>query len=186
MSKARYTFYCLIIAACLVLLYFFWVRGMAFFLVPSASMEPLLREGDHILTFKVTEYGPGDVVVFDDPQNKGQFLVKRIVAVGGDTVELHGGALFIDGYYISEPYVKEPLFLNYPPKQVSAGCVFVLGDNRKVSEDSSSETWNEGEWDCAPCIDVEHIVGVVQRIYLPLNRSGPVRSLPRAAYALPK
>lgn len=186
MSRARYTFYSLIIIACLILLYFFWVRGMAFFLVPSASMEPILRKGDHILTFTSDHYGPGDIVVFDDPQNKGEYLVKRIVAVGGDTVELEGGALYVNGNYVSEPYVKEPLFLNFSPYPVPAGCVFVLGDNRKFSEDSSSETWNEGAWDCAPCIDSETIIGVVRRIYLPANRATAIPSFPRASYALPK
>ncbi len=186
MSRARYTFYSIIIVCCLILLYFFWVRGLTFFLVPSGSMEPLLQKGDYILTLKSSSYEPGDIVVFKDPQNKGEFLVKRIVAVSGDTVELRGGALHINGGYVSEPYVKEPLFLNYPPYEVPAGCCFVLGDNRKFSEDSSSEVWNAGDWDCHPGISTDTVIGVVRRIYLPLNRSGPVASTPLVAYDLPQ
>ena len=185
MSRARYTFYSIIIVCCLVLLYFFWVRGLTFFLVPSGSMEPLLKEGDYILTLKSPSYNPGDIVVFKDPQNKGEFLVKRIVAVAGDSVELRGGALHINGSYVSEPYVKEPLFLNFPPYEVPSGCCFVLGDNRKFSEDSSSEVWNAGTWDCHPGISTDTIIGIVRRIYLPLNRSGPVVSTPSAKYDLP-
>jgi len=186
MSRARYTFYSVIIVCCLILLYFFLVRGMNFFLVPSGSMEPLLQEGDYILTLKASTYEPGDIVVFKDPEVKGEFLVKRIVAIAGDTVELIGGALHINGQYVSEPYVKEPLFFNYPPYVVSSGCCFVLGDNRKFSEDSSSETWNAGEWNCHPGISTDSIIGVVRRIYLPLNRSGPVKPFALTNYALPE
>ena len=186
MSKARYTFYSAIIVCCLILLYFFWVRGMHFFLVPSGSMEPMLQEGDYILTLEASEYRPGDVVVFDDPQKPNEFLVKRVVAVGGDTVELRGGALYINGQYASEPYVKEPLFLNYPPYVVPSGCCFVLGDNRKFSEDSSSEVWNAGDWDCQPGINTDTIIGLVRRIYLPLNRSGSIESFPLVSYAVPE
>jgi signal peptidase I len=149
-------------------------------------MEPLLQEGDYILTLKASTYEPGDIVVFDDPEIPGEFLVKRIVAVAGDTVELYGGALHVNGQYVSEPYVKEPLFLNFPPYTVLSGCTFVLGDNRKFSEDSSSETWNAGDWDCRPGISTDSIIGVVRRIYLPLNRSGSVKSFARTSYALPE
>lgn len=185
MSRARYTFYSVVIVSCLILLYFFWVRGMTFFLVPSGSMEPLLQDGDYIVTLKTSTYKPGAVIVFDDPQTRGEFLVKRIVAVAGDTVELRGGALFVNGEYASEPYVKEPLFLNFPAYEVPAGCCFVLGDNRKFSEDSSSEVWNAGDWECRPSISMDTIVGLVRRIYLPMNRSGPVASYPLVSYALP-
>lgn len=185
MSKARYTFYSLVIVCCLILLYFFWVRGMNFFLVPSGSMEPLLQKGDYIVTLNARAYAPGDIVVFADPQNEGEYLVKRIVAITGDTVELQGGALHVNGRYVSEPYVKEPLFLHYPPYEVPAGCCFVLGDNRKFSEDSSSEAWSAGDWDCKPGIDTNTIVGIVRRIYLPLDRSGSVDSYSLDSYALP-
>jgi signal peptidase I len=186
MSRARYTFYSIVIVCCLILLYLFLVRGMDFFLVPSASMEPLLVKGDYILTFKAEEYGPGDVVVFDDPINKGEFMVKRIVAVGGDDVELVGGALHLNGHYVSEPYVKEPLFLNTESLTVPAGCCFVMGDNRQQSEDSSSEDWHAGEWECSPCVDMSTIVGKVHRIYLPLDRWGPVKSATLQTYPLPQ
>ncbi len=179
-------FYSVVIFVCLILLYLFLVRGMHFFLVPSGSMEPLLQEGDYIVTFKASAYQPGQVVVFDDPQRKGEFLVKRIAAVAGDTVEMQGGALFINGQYVSEPYVKEPLFLNYGPYEIPAGCCFMLGDNRKFSEDSSSEVWNAGDWDCRPGIGADTIIGVVRRIYLPLNRSGSVKSFSRDSYELPE
>lgn len=186
MSKSRYAAYSFILAVALVLLFFFAVRGMNFFLVPSISMEPVLREGDYILTLKSAAYEPGDVVVFDDPLNKGEFLVKRIVGVAGDTVELRDGALYVDGAYAAEPYVKEPLEINFPAFTVPSGCVFVLGDNRKHSEDSSSPAWNEGGWECGPAIDVKTVIGRVRRIYLPVNRSGSIESYPLRSFELPK
>jgi len=143
-------------------------------------------KGDYILTFNATEYEPGDVVVFEDPINKGEFMVKRIVAVGSDEVQLVGGALHLNGNYVSEPYVKKPLYFNSEAQTVPSGCCFVLGDNREVSEDSSSEAWRAGTWDCSPCIDMDTIVGKVSRIYLPLDRAGRVKSFSPRSYRMPQ
>jgi len=155
----------LILALCGV--YLFAYRGMRFFLVPSASMVPTLLETDQVVTLKEKAYSPGDVVVLRDPAEAGAYLVKRIVATGGDVVTVAGGALYVNGAYVSEPYVLEPPDYEFGPTRVAEGEVFVLGDNRNDSEDS--HLWED------PDRNVRDIVGKVRYIYFPYHRAGAFR-----------
>ena len=61
------------------------VEVIGFYKVPSSSMEPTLYPEDFIFAVKASTYERGEIVVFHDPEIKGEFLVKRIVGVGGDT-----------------------------------------------------------------------------------------------------
>ena len=104
--------------------------------VPSASMEPTLQVGDHIvaLPYGTTEPGRGDVVVF---QHHDELLVKRIVGTPGDLIETRGGRLFVSGHAAAEPYVHDPEASGaIAPQIIPAGCYFVMGDNRGDSFDS--------------------------------------------------
>ena len=179
LSRKRYIAYVIILVVCTILLYWLVVRHLHFFLVPSRSMEPTLYPDDHIVTVGEPTYKRGDVVVIVDPTDAEAFLVKRIVGVGGDHIKIDGGALFIDGAYASEPYIKEPIKYDFPqhkpfqkvaPYTVPKGDVFVLGDNRNLSDDSSK--WTH------PSIPVQKIIGKVQYIYLPFSRIRAVRSYP--------
>lgn len=60
-------------------------------------------------------------------------LLKRVVALEGETVEFRGGKLFVDGVEVDEPYVRYPCNWNLPPRQVKMDCVYVVGDNRNMS-----------------------------------------------------
>lgn len=149
--------------------YAFVYLGMRFFLVPSASMEPLLYPNDYIVTLKQKQYTRGDVVVVRD-NREGGYLVKRLIAKGGDTVRLEFGATYINGSYISEPYIAEPMQYGMDmPLRVPDGEVFVLGDNRNHSMDSgmTRETWPE-----------ELIVGKVVFRYFPYDQFGRIFSFP--------
>lgn len=134
------------------------------FYIPSASMEPTLLPGDRVLvnklTYRVGEPSRGDVVVFDSPfdvdapesipralvRNVAEALgigspasdfIKRVVALPGDTVEIHEGRVFVNGEPLEEGYVQEESFLGeYAAVEVPAGHVFVMGDNRNHSQDS--------------------------------------------------
>ncbi|HNV22567.1 MAG TPA: signal peptidase I [Candidatus Hydrogenedentes bacterium] len=187
-SRARYTFYIVIICCSVVICYLGFVRGMRFFAVPSDSMEPTLYRGDYLLTLNAGEYQRGEIVVMRDPVVDGGNLVKRIIGVGGDTVAIQAGALFINGKYASEPYIKEPMVYEvFPPVMVPEGRVFVLGDNRNDSEDSSYWANAKGNPDIPaelradPTVSVADIIGRVRYIYLPWSRRGPVPAFPLSA-----
>lgn len=166
-------------SALLVLMagYAWFGAGIRFFLVPSRSMEPTLLDGDMIVTVPAREYRRGDLVVF---RHQGEVLVKRLIGLPGDTVQVVDGALFLNGRYASEPYCKEPMkYLLADPLTVPDGRFFFLGDNRNQSEDSSeaAQEGNEIEPD-AVFGDLSRIIGRVVFRYYPYSRFGPVSSYP--------
>ena len=151
------------------LLYAFAVLGLRTFHVPSASMQPTLFEGDQIFTIRRNAYFRGDIVVIRDHE-EGGYIVKRIVGVGGDTLKVQGGALYINDKYASEPYLLEEMGYEFPEPgsaTVAQGEVFVLGDNRNRSDDSSVDLITKS---------MEDIVGVVKFIYYPYDRFGTLVS----------
>jgi len=169
-SASTYAAYVLILLFAVVFVYLRIFCGMDFFLVPSSSMEPTLKPGDYLVTFKQSTYHRGDIIVLKPPVEESGLLVKRIVGVAGDTVEIEGGCLFLNGEYASEPYLPEPMEFSFnPPYEVEQGHVFVMGDNRNNSEDSA--TWRK----TAP---IKNILGKVTYIYSPMDRMGRVRSYP--------
>ena len=109
------------------------------FRIPSESMAPVLEPGDQALVTKIGGAPHrGDLVAFHAPRT-GEVLLKRVVAVGGDTVGLEDGVLVVNGRRPAEPYVADPDAIDsvyFGPVEVPAGSLFVLGDNRGNSEDS--------------------------------------------------
>ena len=118
------------------------------FWIPSPSMEPTLDVGDRVLvnklSYKFHDVNRGDVVVFERPPgaSTGQTgeikdLIKRVVAVGGDTVEAKEGNVYVNGEQIDEDYLEPGTPTdNLPLTTIPEGQVFVMGDNRTNSEDS--------------------------------------------------
>jgi signal peptidase I len=107
--------------------------------VPTASMQPALNPGDHVLVAKLSAPRRGDLVVFTAPRD-GTLMVKRIAAVGGDRVGIEHGELVVNGRVAREPYVRHPIptgaGIYLGPFTVPSDSVFVLGDNRTDSVDS--------------------------------------------------
>ncbi|MER5841207.1 MULTISPECIES: signal peptidase I [Streptomyces] len=112
--------------------------------VPTPSMEPTIGAGDRVLAQRVDggDVRRGDVVVFEDDTWADVPVVKRVVAVGGDTVSTgRDGTLKVNGTEIDEPYLSEDgaSGLNaFPEVTVPKGRLFLLGDERSGSLDSSS------------------------------------------------
>jgi signal peptidase I len=114
--------------------------------IPSLSMFPTFDIGDQLLVEKVTHfsrnYQKRDVVVFNPSQTyvdltgNTEALIKRIVAVEGDTVQVKGHRLYVNGVLQEEPYTNEFPDYELDPTQVPAGMLLVLGDNRNHSFDS--------------------------------------------------
>ena len=111
------------------------------FTIHQVSMEPTLDEGDRILinrlSYKVRDPENGDVIVFHSPVTEGEDLVKRVIGVGGDTVAIADGRLYVNGVVQEEPYLLEQNFAGESEQwMVPEGELFVMGDNRNNSGDS--------------------------------------------------
>lgn len=117
--------------------------------IPSGSMEDTIMTGDMVFSEKLTYYGSepqrGDIVTFKDPEIPSRTLIKRVIATGGETVQLIDGKVYVDGVDLDEPYTdgKEtwPLTSRYGaaityPYTVPEGELWVMGDNRTNSQDS--------------------------------------------------
>jgi signal peptidase I len=109
------------------------------FRIPSESMEPTLRPGDQALVVKREGHSPkrGELVAFHSPRG-GEIMLKRVVAVSGDTVGLEDGVLVVNGRQVAEPFVNHKAIdsVYFGPVRVKAGTFFAMGDNRANSEDS--------------------------------------------------
>lgn len=110
------------------------------YVVVSESMVPTLHVGDRILVDSAGLYERHSVISFQDPtrrNNPDEQLIKRIVGVPGDRIEIRGGLLVINGDPQYSPDVTSDV-INWPDVRVEVPLhhVFVLGDNRNNSEDS--------------------------------------------------
>jgi signal peptidase I len=122
------------------------------FKVQQESMETTLLPDQYVLVDKLTPHWDpfkrGDVVVFNPPttwvQNDGQPYIKRIIGVGGDTIELRDGNVYLNGTKLIEPYVFQENGETQPTEDligakrwvIPAGELFLMGDHRGDSADS--------------------------------------------------
>ena len=143
--------------------------------IPTGSMEPTIEINDRIfaekLSYRFASPAPGDIVTFRDPVVKGRVLIKRCIAVGGQTINLKDGKVYVNGIELDEPYVhgKETLPLTGDlkisyPYRVPEGMIWVMGDNRTNSTDSRS---------FGPIPESE-LIGKALFRFLPLSRFGKI------------
>ena len=110
------------------------------FTLPNNAMEPTILNGEKFaVEMKPFQPARGDLVVFE---RDGLLLVKRVIAVAGDTIQGHNNEIFLNGSLISERYIQHigllPPFATFGPVTISTSKVFVAGDNRDYSFDSRS------------------------------------------------
>lgn len=120
------------------------------FKTPSGSMMGTLLVGDHLIADRTYPGAAaptrGDIIIFRYPMDPRKNFIKRVIATGGDTVEIVDKRVRLNGLFIPEPYAlhtdsavldaAEGRRDNIPPATVPEGSVFVLGDNRDDSHDS--------------------------------------------------
>ena len=127
-----------------VLLFTFVIRLVG---VDGHSMLDTLQDNDRLLVVNSLlyhNYQYGDIVILrKDGAFDNEPIVKRVIAVGGQTVDIdfNAGTVYVDGAALEEPYAREATWLAEGvefPLTVPAGCLFLMGDNRNDSEDSRS------------------------------------------------
>lgn len=157
-----------------VVVFTFFVRLIG---VDGMSMYPTLEDHSIMLVSNLN-YTPerGDVVVLrKEGFYNNQPIVKRIIATGGDTVDIDPvtGDVSVNGEALDEPYINETIDvlehmgdLTYP-QTVPEGCVFVMGDNRNASTDSRDSRLG--------MVDERYILGHVQSVVFPISDFGTVK-----------
>ena len=149
--------------------------------IPSGSMENTLLIGDHLVMSRIgydvgvpfTHWhvplwkNPhrGQMIIFTPPYNtNGEDLIKRVIGMPGDTVDVHDGSVYINGQRLDERYTfgktERVIDGSVPmPYRIPDNCYFVMGDNREHSYDSRY-------WGCVPRND---IIGTPVMIYMSIN-----------------
>ena len=181
----------------LALLVFLSVRAsFQNFKVDGSSMSPTLADGQFLIVNKLVYsevdvdklskyvpfvsagddptrhvfHGPerGDIIVLRDPSTPTQDLIKRVMGLPGEKIEVYNGAVYINDQRLEEPYLKEAWGRNgqgnYPAVIVPEGTYFVMGDNRDNSKDSRSSQIG--------FIAEDLIIGRAELSYLPLDAFG--------------
>jgi signal peptidase I len=152
--------------------------------IPSPSMNDTLLPGDRVLVNRLVyhfrDVRRGDIIVFHYPVDTRWVFIKRVVGLPGDTLQVKGGLLYVNGRQLSEPYIRKvngvpettepgqpaagttmaPAWSLSKPYTVPAGNCFVMGDNRTQSDDS--RTWGP--------VPAKDLIGRAFFVYWPLTR----------------
>lgn len=141
------------------------------YMVSGPSMMNTLQDRERLLVNKLVYYTRqpkrGEIIVFKYPSDTRRDFIKRVIAVGGDTIEIRDGKTLVNGEAIDESYIREPFHTNLPKMTVPQGRIFVMGDNRNNSEDSRFQD--------VGFVDLSLVKGKASVIFWPL---GQMRSLP--------
>ena len=131
--------------------------------VSGSSMEPTLKNKNIMILNKVAKIDRYDIVVIRSKKSK-EVLIKRVIGLPGEEIEIKNGTIYIDGKKIDTNH-KDEITSDYPPTKIKDDEYFVLGDNREVSADSRLfGTFNKKE-----------IKGTTRLRLFPINKFGFVK-----------
>lgn len=108
--------------------------------VEGYSMEPTLHGHQRLviekLSYRLHPPRRGDIVVIRVPGYGRDMLIKRVIGLPGETIEVRGGQVLINGVPLAEPYLRTVTRGDYPATRIPDDAIFVMGDNRNNSNDS--------------------------------------------------
>ncbi|MCX6005505.1 MAG: signal peptidase I [Chloroflexi bacterium] len=133
------------------------------FKVYNISMLPTIQPNDHIilnkLAYQIGTPQYGDIIIFYSPRHQ-EDLIKRVIAVPGNRVEVKKGKVLVDGEVLNEPYILEQPKYTMFEQTIPPNNYFVLGDDRNNSDDSHNG-WT---------VPIETIIGRAWLLYWPPDR----------------
>lgn len=150
-----------IIETLLLTFFIFWIVNslVGRYRIDGNSMNPTLLNGEYLIisnfAYMLDEPERGDIIVFEHPRSDLN-LIKRVIGLPGDTIEVNSGQVSVNGVPLQEPYIQAPPTYS-SSWVVPADQYFVLGDNRNNSSDSHS-------WGFLP---QENILGKALVVYWP-------------------
>jgi len=159
-----------VVLGIVVLMQFFSAR-----VVYERSMEDTIAPRDCVLlalkAYNNAGIVHGDIIMIEtyllNEDGRARDLIKRVIGLPGDTIEIIDGGVFRNGELLDEPYAKDEVTAGkIAPTLVPEGCMFVLGDNRRISIDSRDAR--------VGLVEFDQIIGKVVFRLLPLSRSGPL------------
>ncbi len=139
--------------------------------VEGQSMEPNLHTNERViiekLSYRFHDPQRGDIVVLKPPHRTRIPLIKRVIGLPGDWVEIRDGAVYVNGEKLDEQYLDQVTLGTMPPRQVPEESIFVMGDNRRASNDSRA----------FGTVPFDDIIGKAWFRYWPLDKVGLVTHL---------
>ena len=108
--------------------------------INGESMNPTIKNNEWILAEKISpkfgEFKRGEIVVFKSPENNNRLLIKRIIGLPNETMEIKYGLVYIDGKLLNEPYLITDAVKENSEYKIGENEYVMLGDNRENSIDS--------------------------------------------------
>ena len=112
------------------------------YIVDGPSMRPTLQHDERLVVnkfiYRIRNPQRGEIIIFRYPRDPSRDFIKRVIAVGGDTIEMKDGRVYVNDEIIHEDYILDKTKTEYPKVTVPEGTLFVCGDNRDNSLDSRS------------------------------------------------
>ena len=139
--------------------------------VPTGSMENTIMINDYLIGSRLDKtYQRGDIIIFHSPDDPSIYLIKRVIGMPGETIEIKRGSdgyalVYADGNVLFEDYLKEPMAYEKDYHiEIPENAYFVMGDNRNNSYDA--RYWH------TQTVDEQLIIGIAKFRYWPVTKAG--------------